>query len=309
MKMKFLFLFMDGVGLGVDDPNINPISKADMPTLRSLLGGRKLVSNTAPFEGERASLVTLDAVMGVEGLPQSASGQAALVTGKNVSEIIGRHYGPKPNPAVADIIREGSLFSALKDDGYRVALLNSYPKQYFDGIKSGRRLFSAIPLAVTEAGLSLKTARDLRNEKAISADFTGEGWKRYFKDKKSTVRTPQEAGKYLGNLTRQYDLAFFEYWPSDYAGHKQDEEAAIELLESFDGVLGGLLEDWDDDTGLILITSDHGNMEDLSSRRHTPNPVPALVFGGKKLRKKFIAKLETIADVTPAILKFFKHSI
>ena len=309
MKMKFLFLFMDGVGLGVNDPDINPLTKADMPTLTSLLGGRKMVSRATPFEGERASLVGLDAVMGVEGLPQSATGQAALVTGKNVSGIIGGHYGPKPNPAVADEIREGSLFSTLKGAGYKVALLNSYPKPYFDGIKSGRRIYSAIPLAVIEAGISLKTAKDLHKGKAISADFTGAGWRRYLKDKKSPVRTPHEAGIYLGNLTRQYDLAFFEYWASDYAGHKQDEGAAIGLLESFDGVLGGLLEDWDDETGLILITSDHGNMEDLSSRRHTANRVPALVIGGKELRREFIAGLETIADVTPAILRFYKKTI
>ena len=306
MKMKFLFLFMDGVGLGADDPNINPLTKAEMPTLTSLLGGRKMVSGTVPFEGERASLVGLGAVMGVEGMPQSATGQATLVTGKNVSEVIGGHYGPKPNPAVADVIREGSLFSTLKDAGYKVALLNSYPKRYFEGIKSGRRIYSAIPLAVIEAGVALKTTRDLRKGKAITADFTGEGWRRYLNDKKSPVRTPHEAGKFLCKITRKYDLAFFEYWASDYAGHKQDEEAAIELLETFDEVLGGLLEDWDDEEGLILITSDHGNMEDLSTRRHTANQVPALVIGGLDMRREFVVGLETLADVTPAILRFYK---
>jgi hypothetical protein len=306
MKIKFLFLFMDGVGIGIDNPEINPLSKAKMPNLASLLGGKKLVNGTAPSESERASLVALDAAMNVEGIPQSATGQAALVTGKNVPEIIGKHYGPKPNPPVAEVIGEGTLFSMLTKRGYKVGLLNSYPKPYFDGIESGRRIYSAIPLAITNAGVRLKTGKDLHDGEAITADFTGEGWRNFFKDTKTPLMTPTEAGNYLGKLAMQYDLAFFEYWPSDYAGHKQDEENAIRLLESFDGVLGGLLEEWDDAAGLILITSDHGNMEDLSTRRHTRNPVPALVIGAQKLRKKFIAELKSLADVTPAILQFYE---
>ncbi|MDP2974702.1 MAG: hypothetical protein Q8N45_00680 [Anaerolineales bacterium] len=79
----------------------------------------------------------------------------------------------------------------------------------------------------------------------------------------------------------------FEYWPSDYAGHGQDMNATVGLLTALDAVLGGLLEAWDDNGGLILITSDHGNMEDLSTRRHTANPVPCLLIGALKARRKF----------------------
>ena len=56
-------------------------------------------------------------------------------------------------------------------------------------------------------------------------------------------------------------------------------ETAVALLQSVDEMLGGLLAAWDDEKGLILLTSDHGNMEDLSTRRHTMNPVPALIVG------------------------------
>jgi bisphosphoglycerate-independent phosphoglycerate mutase (AlkP superfamily) len=104
-------------------------------------------------------------------------------------------------------------------------------------------------------------------------------------------------------------LTFFEYWLSDYAGHEQDMAAACSLLETFDQVLCGLLEAWDDDQGLILITSDHGNLEDLSTRRHTANPVPALVIGAKAFRQRFIAELHDLTDVTPAILDFFNSGI
>ena len=87
----------------------------------------------------------------------------------------------------------------------------------------------------------------------------------------------------------QYDFSFFEYWASDYAGHRQDMDWAIEQLENFDGVLGGLLDTMPDDL-LVLLTSDHGNMENLGTRRHTDVKVPCLLFGTEQVRKKFIGE-------------------
>jgi bisphosphoglycerate-independent phosphoglycerate mutase (AlkP superfamily) len=116
------------------------------------------------------------------------------------------------------------------------------------------------------------------------------------------VITPYQAGERLASLSNNHDLAFFEYWLSDYAGHRQDMDEAVSLLESFDSVLGGLLNSWDDEQGLILLTSDHGNLEDLSTRRHTRNPVPALLVGSTDIRHKFASGLSSLADVTPAII-------
>jgi hypothetical protein len=303
--MKFLFLFMDGVGLGPDDPESNPLAKAHMPRLQALLNGNKLVANSTPLETERATLLSIDPNLGVDGLPQSATGQAVLLTGQNVPAAIGEHYGPKPNQAVRDQLAEGTLFSQLIKHGYRAGLLNAYPDGYFSGVNSGKRLYSSIPQAVVNAGLALKNTQDYYAEQALSADFTGEGWRTHLKVDDAPVYTPEQAGVQLTRLTQQYDFAFFEYWPSDYAGHRQDKIAATQLLETFDGVLGGLLDSWEDDQGLILITSDHGNLEDITTRRHTDNPVPALVIGAPKLRARFCQRMNTLADVAHAILQFY----
>lgn len=319
--MKVLFLFLDGIGLGTNDSQVNPFAKVEMPHLQGLLGGNKLVvetlsetslkalRNSGILETERATLLALDAGLGVDGLPQSATGQATLLTGINVSAEIGYHYGPKPNQEVAAYIRNGNLFSTLSKDGYKSALLNAYPPGYFTGIQSGRRLFSAIPLAVTSAGIPLKTLEDLQEGHALSADFTAQGWRERLQLPETPVLTPKQAGERLANLMNDYDLAIFEYWLSDYAGHHQDMQAAQSLLETFDQVLGGLLEAWDDKQGLILITSDHGNMEDLSTRRHTANPVPALLIGDPIFRQDFAADLTDIIGVTPAILKSIHQRI
>ncbi|MFC1879636.1 hypothetical protein ACFLZW_06945, partial [Chloroflexota bacterium] len=118
------------------------------------------------------------------------------------------------------------------------------------------------------------------------------------------VYSPVEAGAQLARLAAGCDFAFFEYWLSDYAGHKRDMAAASGLLAEFDRVLEGLLGGWDRQSGLILITSDHGNMEDLSTRRHTANPVPALLIGAPELRRAFAENLHDLTAVAPAILRF-----
>lgn len=304
--MKFLFLFLDGVGLGNNNPNNNPFARVGMPTLQKLLGGQTLLGATAPCEFERATLIGLDACLGVEGLPQSATGQAALLTGINIPSEINNHYGPKPNPAVAEFLRESNLFISLHKKGRESALLNAYPPSYFEAIDSGRRLYAAIPLAVTSAGIPLKTVEDLYAGQALSADFTGQGWRDHLGYPDTPVYTPHQVGEKLTNLTRAYDLAFFEFWPSDYAGHQQDMGAACAMLKTFDQVLAGLLDTWDDQDGLILITSDHGNMEDLSTRRHTLNLVPGLVIGSQLARETFTSNLYDLTGITPAILQLFE---
>jgi bisphosphoglycerate-independent phosphoglycerate mutase (AlkP superfamily) len=109
------------------------------------------------------------------------------------------------------------------------------------------------------------------------------------------------AGQKLASLANTYDFSLFEYWASDYAGHKQQMDRAVHLMETFDAVLGGLVEAWED--GLILVTSDHGNMEDLSTRKHTDAHVPALLIGDKAIREEFMHGLNDLTDIAPAIWK------
>jgi hypothetical protein len=297
---RVLFIFLDGIGLGVDNPETNPLARAGMPCLQSLLDGRKLTASAAPYKSEQVSLLALDAGLGVAGLPQSATGQAVLLTGINIPEELGYHYGPKPNPAVAGYLNNGNtLFSWLRAKGKKSALLNAYPPRYFSGIESGKRLYSSIPLAYTSAGYPLFTQGDFFAGRALSADFTGEGWRSMLKIEDAPVMSAQEAGEKLAELAQKYDFSLFEYWASDYAGHKQDMDWAIRQMEVFDEVLAGLVEGWDMNEDLILITSDHGNMEDLSTRRHTDARVPGLVLGGK--HRHFAEGLVDLTGIAPRI--------
>jgi len=304
--MKLLFLFLDGIGLGENDPEINPFARAQTPTLNHLIGNKPFTRHAAPFEGEHASLVAVDACLGVQGLPQSATGQAVLMTGINIPAKLGYHYGPKPNPEVASFLDSATLFSKTLEAGKKAALLNAYPPRYFGGIESGKRLYSSIPLAVTNAGLSLFTKDDYDAGRALSADFVGEGWTTFLGFPDAPSYQPIEAGTKLAELAKQFDFSLFEYWASDYAGHKQDMTWAVNQLETFDGVLKGLLEAWQAEDGLILLTSDHGNMEDMSTRRHTDAKVPLLLIGDLEARREFQTDVHDLTGIAPAIEKYLE---
>jgi 2,3-bisphosphoglycerate-independent phosphoglycerate mutase len=298
-----LILFLDGVGLGPPDPQSNPFWTARMPNLTSLLDGRRLILDTCPYANDRASLYALDTTLGIPGLPQSATGQAVLLTGRNVPAEIGEHYGPKPNPSVAKILQEDNLFIQVLSRGGSAALLNAYPPRYFEAISNRRRLFSAIPMAVHAAGIALMTAEDLQAERAMSPDFTGEGWSSQPGFPPAPIYAPNEAGNQLTRLSQKYTLTWFDYWLSDVVGHRGGEDQAIGLLEIFDEVLGGLIHTWDMEKDLIILTSDHGNLEDLSARGHTANPVPLLLIGPMNIRQNFAQDLTDLTSIYPGVLR------
>lgn len=299
--MHILFLFLDGVGLGDDDPENNPFAVAEMPNLTALTGGKRWLRGIGRVETERATFIPTDPMLGVDGKPQSATGQATILTGLNVPERLGYHYGPKPNNDVADIVRAESLFVKLVQRGMSAALVNAYPPRYFEGIESGKRIYSVVPLAVTAAGLPLFDEGAFFEGEAMSAGFTGEGWRTQLGYEDAPVFSPAEAGAHLAELARKRHFTFFEHWPTDLIGHRGTLEEGIEHLERFDAVMGGLLDAWDDSEGLVVLTSDHGNMEDMSQRHHTYNLVPTLLVG--EARHAFAEHLTDLTNFTPAILR------
>jgi 2,3-bisphosphoglycerate-independent phosphoglycerate mutase len=300
-----LFLFLDGVGLGPADAAANPFHAADLPNLHRLLDGKRLDSVLEPFHGDLASFQPIDATLGVDGSPESATGQAALLTGVNVAKVIGGHYGPKPDSRIRPILEKENLLLRLAKAGVRVRLLNAYPDAYFEAIRSGRRLHAAIALAFTLAGSPLATAEDLDRGKALSADFTGRGWRTRLRRTRTPTLSPGVAGKRMAELALENDFSMFDHWLTDYAGHYGEMRGAVRLLEVLDGVLGGVVEVLRDSKLTVIISSDHGNLENLSVKGHTRNPVPALVLGPSDARDRILAPLKDLTGFARAILGWF----
>lgn len=297
---RVVVVFLDGVGLGSDDPAVNPLATAEMPALIDVLGGVRPLDSAGRSSGKLASLVPTDASLGVPGKPQSASGQAALVTGRNVPEMIGEHYGPRPNQPIRAILEGETLFSRALAGGASVAFANAYPQGYFDAVNRGKRLHGAIPHAVQAAGIRLRTADDLRIEHALSVDLTNAGWRNGMGYGDMPQWTAFHAGQVLAGLSATHDLIFFDNWATDVVGHHNDMAEALTLLADLDQFLQGLLAAVDLERTLIVITSDHGNLEDISVRGHTLNPVATVVIGAGQ--QAVADQINSLTDITPALL-------
>lgn len=297
-------IFVDGVGLGTDDAAINPFARAPMPVVRSLLGGVPLVGwdGDGPLVTERATLVSIDACLDVDGLPQSATGQTALLTGVNASKALGRHISGVPTPTLIDILRSHSIFKQLREANLSGTFANPFTEQYFEAVERGRLKLSATTTALLSAHLPPRMLEDLETGSAVFHDITGEGLKERGHD--VTVVSPSEAGRRLASLAARYDFTLFEHFLTDMAGHAQDSDLALRLLHLLDTFIGAVLQHVDLHSTLVLVVSDHGNMEDLSVKTHTRNPVPALLIG--KGKDVVAPRLHSLLDVTPTVVDFLR---
>ena len=289
--------------MGENNPATNPFATADLPHLRHLLGPTWYVGSQPPIHTPRASLIPTDATMGIDGRPQSATGQATILTGRNVPAELGEHYGPKPNDGVRAALARGTLFSEAVAQGGTAALLTPYPERYFAAVARGKSLYSAVPQAAVYAGLALKTADDLRHGRALSPDLTGQGWRDHLGYADMPVLSTAEAGAQLARLAQSHTFSFFEHWPTDQLGHRGDLATARAHLQQLDEVLGSLFAHWDEANGLLIITSDHGNLEEIAHRQHTRNKVGTMLLGrGHAEWGGMVADLSDIAKVVRRFL-------
>jgi hypothetical protein len=236
----------------------------------------------------------------MDGLPQSGTGQASLFTGINAAQIHGRHFGPYPPTTVRPLVAESSVFGQLSARGIapeQLAFANAYPDRFFRFVEARGR-WTTTTLAAHSAGVRLRTADDLLNGLAIPADLTGTGWNRLI-DSKHKPFDEYEAARRVHHLVASHRLTLVEYYLTDKAGHSQDADRAIHVLASLDRFLGSLLDRLDPANQLLVLTSDHGNLEDLSAKGHTRNPVPLVALGPGA---GSFAGATSLLDITPAIV-------
>lgn len=289
MNSSLLLFFIDGLGIGTRGAH-NPFD--DLPDADLL----------AIFQDERPRiafggvLAPTDACLGVEGRPQSASGQTTILTGVNAPATVGYHKQGFPNQALLDIIREHSLFLQLKRAGVSpITFANTYTKRFFE---SRPRWISATTAAVEAAELCFNRVEDLRADAAVYHDFTNAML--IERGEKVDLRSPQEAGGVLASIVSANRFTLYEYFITDKIGHAQDRDAARRVLPILARFIRSLLAKLDLERSTVILTSDHGNIEDLSLRNHTLNPVPTIVWG--KHRDRVSPRIRSLTDITPTIV-------
>ena len=283
-SLKIIFVFVDGLGIGSSDPESNPLRDARFPNLG------KLLENAIP----------LDASLGVDGLPQSATGQAALLTGINAPKEMGRHIEGFPPPSLKKLIEHENIFSKLRKLGKRCTCANSYWIDDPYRIPLRRQSVTTVMSLSALGGVRHKT--ELLAGKAVNHDITR--WTMHTRGYDGELISPETAAGHLLAVAKENDFTLFEYFLTDRAGHSGKPELVFQCLETLERFLPKVAAFAEQPNHLFLLSSDHGNIEDLSVFTHTKNPVPLVALG---MKSGFFQTLETLTDVTPAIVNCFSE--
>ncbi len=284
-----LLFFIDGIGVGSDDPEKNPIATGEFPTLR-LTQSRTPEARVGPPRQARG----LDASLGVPGLPQSATGQTSILTGVNAPMALGHHMSGFPGPTLRRVLFERSLMKTIREQGLSATFLNAFRPEYFQMPHAQRRL-SATSLATLASGARFRSWEDLVEGRAVTHDLTH--WKVRERGYDLPVRTPEEAGAIIADQAMQNDFSLFEYFETDRAGHAQDRERARRCLGDLDRALETVLGRVDLDQVTVLVVSDHGNLEDLTVGTHTMNRAIFAAWGAAPRARAEADRSGTEADI------------
>jgi 2,3-bisphosphoglycerate-independent phosphoglycerate mutase len=346
--MSLIFVFIDGVGLAPAGPD-NPLAAADTPALRALLGGPLTIEQVRgwgmgdggwggvsdshppspiPHPPKAILFKAIDATLGVDGLPQSGTGQTALLAGVNAAELHGRHQPHVPPVALRALLAERSIFRRVLARGGQATFANPFGPGYWQAVAARRIRRSASVIAAEGAGLRFRDGDDLRNGRAVSWDVTNAAMRAREID--APLVAPAQAGANLAQLAHDHDLVFYESFLPDMAGHGRlanderrttnDQSSEIGVLSSFvvrawsveaqihmamnrlDGLLGGALAALRPQDSL-LVTSDHGNIESIAAPTHTRNPVPLLVVGPAAQAFAGVQSIMEIADIVDQVTR------
>jgi hypothetical protein len=297
-----LLIFLDGVGIGKPDPVINPFFRYHFRFLNDVF--RKPPSLEKPrLNSDSYYLFPTDSLLGVEGLPQSGTGQTSIFCGVNAPKIAGQHFGPFPHSTTIPTLKEKNIFLEFKRNKRRVFFVNAYPQLFFDYINSGKTRLSTTTLSCKLSGIKLNRADDVRKGKALTAEITAERWVKKLNYKLPIIK-PETAGKRLLKIASQNHLTIYEYFLTDHLGHWRHKEEMERILEVLDSFLYYVLKNIDKKKMTLIICSDHGNLEDLSIKMHTFNP--ALTITAGKYGKELSETIKDISDIKLAIMNLYK---
>ncbi len=290
--MRVLLLFIDGLGLGTRDAERNPLARYPSRFL-SLFANEPLPR--LPYDG---LVIPTRVDMDVPGLPQSATGQTALFTGCNASREVGHHISGMPTPTLRRLLAESSIFKHVQAQGKRGVFANALSEEYF---KNRGEWISATTRALLAGNFPWLTMEDLRAGLAVSHDLTNE----FLNQMGFAVpqRAVMESARIIAQIAQAADFTLFEFVLTDTIGHSRDMQQAQDIIARLDTLLEVVLSSLELNETTIVLTSDHGNFEDLSVKTHTTNSVPTCIWGaGKSVFNVSELQIETIASFLVKVL-------
>jgi len=286
------FIFIDGLGAGIDDERINPCTESRL--------FNNFSEDVYPKRGHAGGwITTLDAALGIPGLPQSATGQSALFTGLNIPALLGRHLQGFPNEKIRRLLARGSLLEWFKDHDGSALFINAFRPPFFDYLPHQIiRYLSVTSICNLYADLPFLKLQDIRSENSVYHDLTNRALRERGYDVPEFE--PEQAGRIIARAVQRCGFVLFEYFNTDRAGHSLDREWAVAELHKLERFLLSLCSRLDFRETLLVVASDHGNIEQIDTKGHTRNPVQALMIGAGSDRLAHSCR--SINDIAPALM-------
>ena len=295
-------IFIDGVGIGKEDYQFNPFFKYGFKTFTEIFGDSPSL-NKQYLRSNQSFLIPTDARLGVEGFPQSGTGQTSIFCGMNAAEFIGKHFGPFPYSTLIPIIEKENILGTFLKRKEKVSFVNAYPKQFFDYVKSGRGRLSVTTLSCKLSGIRLNTSTDLKRGKALTAEITNERWINKLNYNLPMI-SPKLAARRLLRVANNNKFTLYEFYLTDHLGHGRDTSEFENVIYTLDQFLLSVIMEMDKKNMTLIICSDHGNFEDISIKTHTLNPALTITCG--RHAEKLSEKIKDLTQIKPAILEICK---
>jgi len=300
--MKLLLFFIDGLGLG---------KNADSNPTRILLDGIAdipFVKDSVSAEFTEGILLSADATGGLPGLPQSATGQAMLMTGVNAPALLGYHLTALPNEILVNLVSERNIMRILAEKGLSVTASNLYSPEYFTRRealqeKRERNAFPVSALSIRSSGTAFRYLEDYKKGKALFADLTNRALRERGYD--IPLINPEKAADLMVNILDEADFVFHEFFVTDTYAHKKRRGDLEQALGDINRFLVSLREKTDPDEIAILVVSDHGNCEEADNADHTRNPVPVLLLSRNEVARNAFRGITRLEEVQAGILAYF----
>lgn len=296
--------FIDGVGIGENDQTKNPFFSYPFKIFRDVFKSTPWLGNV-PLHSEHGILFPVDAAHGFAGYPQSGTGQLSIFGGFDAIEAFGGHFGPYAPLSVVENIYKSNLFMDVTKQGYAFKFLNAYPRPFFDHIRKKPKRLNVTAHCMIASDIPFNKARQVYDKQALTAEITNYRWRGKLGSKLPEI-SPEEAGKIFLRNMRKNDLSVFEYYLTDYAGHRRYDGKIEEICEILDRFLLYIMKNFDHENDTLMVCSDHGNFEDISVKTHTKNPSLFITYG--KYAHQIKSRVDNLSKIMPAILELLKKN-
>ncbi len=197
------------------------------------------------------------------------------------------------------MIRKHSIFELLKQHGLTSTFANGYLARTVEEAEKAR-IKSVTTVASLSAFGKVRTRDLLEQRLAVSHDITRASL--FSRGYGGELLTPEQGAADLVTIAIDHDFTLFEFFETDRVGHAGDFNRAKRVLQTLDRFIDAVLTEAASLELLVVLTSDHGNIEDLSVRSHTRNPVPFMVVGPGE--DELRARVDNLTDITPALVEY-----